>query len=156
MEINVKFVAATKNSTLSLMTIQDNLFQCFVVEDPIRTKKIKHITCIPAGRYRIVRRVASRFLDGEKGYKNRFGHIFVPEIVGVPGFSDILIHIGNTEGDTSGCLLPNYQVNFFAGTVLGSRSTDAYKDLYLLMHAAFERGEEVWITIDRGELKAAA
>lgn len=156
MEINVKFVAATKDTTLSLMTIQGSSFQCFLIEDPIRAKKIKHITCIPGGRYQIVRRLASRFLDGEKGYKNRFGHIFIPELIGVPGFADILIHIGNTDEDTSGCLLPNYQVNFFGGTVMGSRSTDAYKDLYQLIFSAFERKEEVWITIDRGELKAAA
>lgn len=157
MEINVKFVAATKDTTLSLLTIQGSLFQCFIIEDLIRTKKIKHLTCIPGGRYQVVRRLASRFLDGEKGYKKRFGHIFVPELVGVPGFSDILIHIGNTDKDTSGCLLPNYQVNFFGGTVLGSRSTDAYKDLYQLILAAFERKEEVWITIDRGEvIKAVA
>lgn len=157
MEINVKFVAATKDTTLSLLTIQGSLFQCFIIEDPVRPKKIKHLTCIPGGRYRIVRRLASRFLDGEKGYKERFDHIFVPELLDVPGFSGILIHIGNDDEDTSGCLLPNYQANFFAGTILGSRSTDAYKDLYKLLFAAFERKEEVWITIDRGEvIKAAA
>lgn len=150
MEINIKYITATKDTTLSLLTIDGSSYQCFIIEDPIRPKKIKHLTCIPAGRYRIVRRLASRFLDGEKGYKTRFGHIFVPELVGVPGFSDILIHIGNTNKDTSGCLLPNYQVNFFSGTILGSRSTDAYKDLYHLILAAFERKEEVWITINRG------
>ena len=155
MEINVNHVAATKDTTLSLLTIQDSLFQCFIIEDPIRETKIKHRTCIPAGRYQVVRRLSSRFLAGGKGYKERFGHIFVPELVGVPGFSDILIHIGNTDNDTSGCLLPNYQVNFFQSTILGSRSTDAYKELYTILFAAFERKEEVWITIDRGQTKAA-
>lgn len=150
MELHVKYITATKDTTLSLLTIEGSLFQCFVIEDPVRKTKIKHLTCIPAGRYRIVRRLSSRFLDGEKGYKARFEHIFVPELVGVPGFSDILIHIGNTNKDTSGCLLPNYQANFFVGTILGSRSTDAYLELYRLMFAAFERKEEIWINIDRG------
>ena len=48
---------------------------------------------IPAGTYRIV-----------LSYSERFQQL-LPELLGVPGFTGIRIHAGNTSADTAGCLL---------------------------------------------------
>ena len=53
----------------------------------------KEISCIPAGSYRCVRR-----LYHKHGY-------WTFEVTGVPGRTSILIHSGNTEDDSMGCIL---------------------------------------------------
>src|SRR3990172_491156 len=53
----------------------------------------KNISCIPAGSYRCVRR-----LYHKHGY-------WTFEVMGVPGRTAILIHSGNTEDDSMGCIL---------------------------------------------------
>jgi hypothetical protein len=56
--------------------------------------KVKHETAIPYGSYQIVMSFSNRFQQ------------FLPELLDVPGFSGIRIHAGNTQADSSGCLLP--------------------------------------------------
>jgi hypothetical protein len=68
----------------------------------------------------------------------------LPRLMNVPNFSGILIHIGNTHHDSSGCLLCGE--NKAVGKVLNS--TKCFYDLmdnYLL--PAHKRGEEIWINI---------
>jgi hypothetical protein len=52
-----------------------------------------NVSCIPAGSYRCVRR-----LYHKHGY-------WTFEVTGVPGRTSILIHSGNTEDDSMGCVL---------------------------------------------------
>ena len=52
-----------------------------------------NISCIPTGSYRCVRR-----LYHKHGY-------WTFEVTGVPGRTSILIHSGNTEDDSMGCIL---------------------------------------------------
>jgi hypothetical protein len=68
----------------------------------------------------------------------------LPRLVNVPGYQGVLIHIGNSAKDSSGCLLvgKNTQV----GKVL--QSTDTFRALYAKMKEAKERGEEITITIE--------
>jgi hypothetical protein len=65
----------------------------------------------------------------------------------VPDFEYILLHCGNTDEDTAGCLLlgdtqenNNIKKNGFIG-----RSTAAYMRVYPPIAAALEAGEEVTI-----------
>ena len=51
------------------------------------------VSCIPAGSYRLHRTIYQKH-----GYETF-------EVTGVPGRSRILIHPGNTEEDTQGCIL---------------------------------------------------
>jgi len=146
MILTLKEIGSTPNSTGSQLLMDGKPF-CFVVEDGYRSKKIKHETRIPAGRYRVVPMKEGKFFYK---YSNQFGHAFVPHLLDVPGFEFILIHIGNTIKDTSGCIL----VNRFLGlgtdnNYIGSDSSSVYKLLYSLMRAALERGEEIWIEVNR-------
>jgi len=52
-----------------------------------------NVSCIPPGTYRCVR---TRYYAG--GYDTY-------EVTGVPGRARILIHVGNTEENTDGCIL---------------------------------------------------
>lgn len=81
-------------------------FYCHIMEDRdrglhktdtlqyIQSVKVKHETAIPYGSYQIVMSFSNRFQQ------------FLPELLDVPGFSGIRIHAGNTQADSSGCLLP--------------------------------------------------
>lgn len=70
-----------------------------VAGQPVSAWKIPDQTAIPAGRYRLIVTVSTRF-------KRR-----LPRLVAVPGFDGILIHPGNTAADTKGCILPGMQAD---------------------------------------------
>jgi len=61
----------------------------------------------------------------------------------VPGFEYILIHTGNTDEHTSGCLLVGNSSDYKG--FIGS-SVDAYKRVYPSIAEALENGEDVEIT----------
>lgn len=71
----------------------DSDFECYTLEDPPRDVKIQGVTAIPAGRYPVY-----------VTYSPRFGRL-LPLLHGVPGFTGIRIHPGNTAKDTEGCIL---------------------------------------------------
>lgn len=61
----------------------------------------------------------------------------------VPGFEYILIHIGNTDKDTAGCLLVGKNATSSAALTVPA-STPAYVDLYKKVVEAAEK-EELFI-----------
>ena len=70
------------------------------------------------------------------------------EVCDVPNFKYILLHCGNTDEDTAGCLLlgdtqenNDIKKNGFIG-----KSTQAYKRVYPKIAKAIKEGEEVTIT----------
>jgi len=90
--------------TISKLYINNEHF-CDVMEDrdrnlfsndlkTIKALKVKHKTAIPYGVYEVVLSYSERFKK------------FLPLLTNVPGFLGIRIHAGNTEVDSSGCLLP--------------------------------------------------
>lgn len=147
MLLQVVRYSSQKDDTLGLLFdyTDERTFLCFTLEDEARTKKKWGETRIPAGKYRIELRTEGGF---HARYKKRFpslhkGMLWVKD---VPGFEYILIHIGNDDDDTAGCLLVGNEVRqniTSSGKLL--HSTDAYRRIYPLIVDKLLAGEEVWI-----------
>lgn len=124
MEIRVKRIARKDSYTIGRLYIDDEYF-CDTLEDKdrglkqtdtleqIKKVKVKDETAIPIGTYKVT-----------LSYSPRFKKI-LPLIENVKGFDGIRIHSGNTNKDTSGCLLVGK--NTKVGMVTSSR--DTMKDL---------------------------
>lgn len=123
----------TEHSTIGELSV-DGTFFCYVLEDVARPIKIKHQTSIPAGRYKITITHSTRF-DRE-----------LPLLNDVPGFEGIRIHPGNTDKDTSGCLL----VGLSRAKDLVGNSREAFNTLLPKLQLAVKRGEEISIEIRGG------
>ena len=122
-------------------------FLCYSLEDEYRNDKVMHETRVPAGTYQIQLRKVGGF---NAKYTKKYGdfHKGMLHVQDVPGFEYILIHTGNTDEHTSGCLIvgdsqENNQLlkNGFIG-----KSVQAYKRIYTPIATALENGEEVTIT----------
>ncbi len=135
--------------TISMLEI-DNVFFGFICEDGFRQTKVPDETRIPGGRFQIIQARTGKFFTN---YKRRFGHEWVPCLVNVPGFSGILIHIGNGPDDSRGCMLVGRSWGYTGNSHYVGDSTETYKKLYDTLNAAFNRKEEVWIEVDRTALK---
>ena len=71
----------------------DDEYFCDTIEDALRKVKIKHITCIDAGTYKV-----------SLTYSSVFRRV-LPLLHDVPKFSGIRIHRGNTAEHSSGCII---------------------------------------------------
>ena len=82
----------------------DGLFECYTLEDQYQAVKVMHETCIPEGTYDIKFRTVGGF---HSKYAERYGnaHYGMLHLQDVPNFTYILIHAGNTDEHTSGCLI---------------------------------------------------
>ncbi len=144
MELTVIRYSSGQNTTLGLLLINGK-FAAYTLEDEFREEKVTGETRIPAGRYEVKLRA-----EGGKHakYLEKFPdfHQGMLHVQNVPGFKWILIHIGNFEGDTDGCLLIGDGANTNIGQA-GSitSSTQAYKRVYQIVANALTIGEEVWI-----------
>ena len=82
----------------------DGQFECYTLEDQYQAVKVMHETCIPDGTYDIKFRTVGGF---HSKYSERYGnaHYGMLHLQDVPNFTYILIHAGNTDEHTSGCLI---------------------------------------------------
>lgn len=117
------------------------------LDDSMSLAKIKElkkpsITAIPKGTYEITLDVISPRFCTNSFYKQVCDGK-LPRLLNVKGFEGILIHAGNTDKDTSGCLLVG--VNKARGQVLNSRET--FKELYKLLKDKHDKGEKITIKI---------
>ena len=149
MNIVVKRFSESKlfgGSTLGLLYV-DGKFECYALEDEAREVKTPGETRIPEGTYTITLRTLG---ENHLKYQNLFPDIHkgMLEIVNVPGFTNILIHRGNTEKDTAGCLLVGDGANNnTVAPALLADSTPAYRRLYGKAAKAILGGEKVTISL---------
>lgn len=143
MNVSVIRYTDTGDESLSLFMINTK-FRCYGLEDEKREVKVYGETRIPEGVYKLGLRKVGRWHNSAI---SKFGpefHKGMLHVLDVPGFEYILIHWGNNDEDTDGCLLlgkaPNKDNNFI------SHSVDAYKEVYPEIAAAIENGEDVYIT----------
>ena len=121
-------------------------FLCYTLEDQDQEKKVMHETRIPEGVYRITLRTVGGF---NERYKKRFKDIHkgMLWLRDVPEFEYILIHCGNTDDNTSGCILVGQTQEYDKKNGFVGRSTKAYFDIYPKIAEALEKGENVSIEI---------
>lgn len=91
MDISVQRRWVTPDSTCGEMSV-DGEFFCYTLEPRQDQSKGKPYS-IPAGRYQVELRMSPRL------------KYVTPWVKEVPGFEDVLIHIGNYPRDTEGCCL---------------------------------------------------
>ena len=105
-------------------------FLAYTLEDEFREEKVSAETRIPEGTYNITLRTVGGF---HGRYDAKFGdwHKGMLWVRDVPGFEYILIHTGNTDEHTMGCLLvaDSSQQNITKDGFIGA-STSAYKRIY--------------------------
>lgn len=124
----------------------DGVFVCHTLEDEPRAVKVKEETAIPAGTYQVTFRHEGGFNERyQKAYPQM--HKGMLWIRSVPGFEYILIHQGNTDDDTAGCILVGLELVDQGGESLLKDSKGAYVKLYPQVAAALIRGEPVTIEV---------
>ena len=124
----------------------DGLFECYTLEDQYQAVKVMHETCIPEGTYDIKFRKTGGFhAKYSERYKN--AHYGMLHIQDVPNFTYILIHTGNTDEHTSGCLIvgeTQQDLEVSKDGFIGS-STVAYKKMYSKVATQLLQGKDVTI-----------
>lgn len=109
MKLQLKRVALRDTYTVGKLYV-DGQYWCDTLEDRVRDltkeKKVPGQTAIPAGTYDVVVNVSPKFKR------------LLPRLLGVPHFEGILIHRGNTDRDSAGCILVGE--NRAVGKVLNS------------------------------------
>lgn len=143
MKLKVIRYHSTEDYTLGmLLNVSKGIeFLCYTLEDEHRDVKVKGETRIPSGTYSITLRTTGGF---HTKYEEKYGkmHKGMLWVRDVPGFEYILIHTGNTDEHTAGCLLVGNTSDLkgFVGS-----STTAYKRIYPAIAKALESGEAVTI-----------
>lgn len=137
-------------STAGRLMDPHGLQMASTVEDAHHDTKIFGKTRIPAGRYRLhIKPLGSSHFDA------RYGEIFkdlphrgMIELIGVPGFEGVLIHCGNTDLDTEGCIIVGGEITIGSEgyQITPGTSQPTYRKLYPLLCAAIDVGES-WITV---------
>ena len=155
MKLNVIRHQFGKDATNGMLFI-DGVFECYTLEDEVRDVKVMSETAIPLGTYEIKFRNIGGF---DTKYKARYGTTFhkgMLELQDVPNFKYILIHTGNTDEHTAGCLLlGETQQDLDKGKdgFVGG-SGDAYKKMYPKVRDALLNREKVTIEYSNSNFSA--
>ena len=147
MELILTRIAKKKTYTIGRLSIKEqrddeylagesDIYFCDTLEPTWRdykngARKIKGCSAIPEGRYAVVISWSPKMQK------------WLPILLGVPMFTGIRIHAGNTANDTEGCILVGE--NRKVGQVLNSRTW--LKRLKDRIVEAKDRDEAVWITV---------
>ena len=149
MKLEVLRISSQSDSTNGILfdTTNGRKFLAYTLEDEYRETKEKGETRIPAGTYKIKLRKEGGF---HGRYTTKYGsmHKGMLHVQDVPGFEYILIHTGNTDEHTDGCLLVGNTQTENIDTKDGfiGASVDAYKRIYPPIAKVLEDGGDVEIT----------
>lgn len=139
MKLTLKRVTRNPNYTIGKLfidgvyfsdTLEDTdrgLYDSMSLED-IKKIKVSGKTCIPYGTYKITLDVVSPKYSNFKRYPyTKFCNGKMPRLLNVKGFEGILIHVGNSDSDTDGCILVGE--NKVVGKIINSQKI--WKSFYL-------------------------
>ncbi len=155
MKLSVERIHGDEHNTTGILRLDDGSVSVrpdgrrigYTLEDSFHVPKIPGQTCIPDGTYRLRKRSI-----GESKFDARYQTV-VPnyagmfEIINVQDFTDVLIHTGNTEADTEGCVLVGQGLVMNGDRYALAKSLDMFKILYQSLIAAYNTGEEMTIEI---------
>lgn len=134
MRLELKRIAKREGYTIGRLSV-DGRYLCDTLEDRVRDlareRKIPGETAIPEGTYKVVVNISPKFRR------------MLPRLLNVPHFEGILIHRGNTAGDTAGCILVGE--NKVKGRVVNSTYWEKYITDMLLEAQA--KGCEITIKV---------
>ena len=126
--------------------LQDGKIICHTIEDPYHEKKVPGETRIPEGDYYLGLREVGGF---HQRYSAKFNfHMGMIEVLSVPNFKYILLHIGNYPRDTEGCILVGGASSTHAKIM---SSTHAYKLIYPSIANAIKQGDHVKLQVRRND-----
>lgn len=120
-------------------------FVCYTLEDkdrgltdatPLNDVKLQKVygeTCIPYGRYRIIKAWSPHFKR------------YMPLLLDVHGFQAIELHGGNTVADSLGCILCAHTQDVINDRIQGK----AEDSIMAILNEAERDNKEVWITITK-------
>ena len=158
MKLKVLRFSSQEDSTSGLLFEDTDLglrFLCYTLEDERRALKVRGETRVPSGIYNLALRKEGSF---HKRYKGKYGawHRGMLHVTDVPGFQWILIHTGNTDEHTAGCLLvgDSQENNIVIKDGFVGKSVNAYKRIYSPIARAIEKSNEVtieYIDLDSNE-----
>ena len=113
MKALLKRIEENERQTIGILSVSDTKFVAFTLELPDRENQVRN-SRIPAGIYTVIKHTSPRF-----------GKCFW--VQNVPGRSEILIHAGNFNTDTLGCILPGSALEDINGDserdVINSKAT---------------------------------
>jgi hypothetical protein len=134
MKLFLQRESKSEHDTIGSMSI-DGVYFCKTLEPAQHDHKIKGVTRIPAGTYRL-----------EMHMSPMLGRV-TPQLINVPGFEHILIHNGNTFKDTHGCILIGSKLGDFSGNRAVLMSRETCVKLEAIIFPLLEKKEEVTIQI---------
>lgn len=148
MELLLKRIAKKQNYTVGDLYIDGKWFSNTLedkdrgltqnmTEEEISKIKVYGSTAIPTGKYKIDMNTVSPKFKNRPWAKQWNGKL--PRLKSVPGYEGVLIHVGNTQKDTLGCILVGE--NKIKGQVINSTTT--FNKLMKLL----TKEEDITITI---------
>lgn len=151
MELRLDREPTVLETTFGRLSV-DGKPECFTLEDTLReiagvavsVWKVQNKTAISAGRYRVTEELSGRFGPDTM------------TVQGVPGFTYVRIHGGNTAEDTDGCIIVGDHMDKVNGKISGAVAGKVLEKLKAKVTAALDRGEEVWLTINNPGTLASA
>ena len=137
MKIEVVRQKLTPFSAIGSLSV-DGEFLCYTLEDTVREIpgvsvekwKVQDHTAIPRGTYTLTTSFSARFKQN------------LPLLLGVPGYTGVRIHSGNTPEHTEGCIL----VGMTKSTDFVGDSRKAFKLLFDKIKKVVDK-EKITITI---------
>ena len=143
MKIVVRRIAKKESYTIGRLYV-DEQYVCDTLEDAVRDVKIKNYTAIPEGVYKVAMGIRSPKYSQPKYTWAKKYNGELPRLLDVPKYDGVLIHVGNSNKDTSGCILVG------RNTIVG-KLTESTKTFYNLMDKwlipAMKRCESITIEI---------
>lgn len=150
MELVLNRILKTNDYTIGELSVNGK-YLCDTIEDVVRPlpescpntpkgiackckEKVYGKTAVPAGTYKV-----------KLGYSNRFRRI-LPQVLDVPHFLGILIHTGNSNKDTEGCIIVGTWDGKTENWVSNSRKN--FNKLFDMLKRADKNVEDITITIN--------